>query len=167
MNARTLQERIGSARSRREVIDVPENKVEDKSLDKLLKVRRQRLDRLERERSEARKAWRDARGELRMAKESWRKARREALEYWQQARARYFKMATTSGEFRKAKAIYERMKKQAAELRLGCLEHLEHCRQTRSGFFQARQRALQANREQEKLGVLRDEVRAANRPVEN
>lgn len=167
MSSRGFQGGFGSGRARREVVDVPENKAEDKSLDKLLKVRRQRLDRFERERSEARNTWRDARGELRNAKEEWRNAKRDAAEFWQQARALYFKMVISSGEFRKSKAIYERMKKHAAELRLGCLEHLEHCRQTRNAFFDARKRALQANREQEKLGVLRDEIRAANRPVEN
>ena len=41
---------FGQLRPKREVIDVPERKVEDKSLDRLITVRKQRIDRYERER---------------------------------------------------------------------------------------------------------------------
>jgi hypothetical protein len=161
-----FQDETDARRRQREVLDVPETRAEDKSLDKLLKVRKQRLERFERERSESRRGWREARVRLRQTKEEWRSLRQQAIDFWKQARADYFKMASTSGEFRKAKAIYERMKNQAAERRLGCLEHVEHCREAKAGFFAARQRAVQANRDQEKLAVLRDEVRKANRPPE-
>lgn len=161
-----LHEGIGGGRPQREVADVQETRAEDKSLDKLLNVRRQRLDRYERERSAARNAWRDAREALREAKEQWRRLRREASEFWMEARAGYFRMTCTSGEFRKSKAIYERMKKQAAEQRLACLEHVEQCRQSRTAYFEARHRALQANRDQEKLKLLRDEIRSSNRQPE-
>jgi hypothetical protein len=157
---------FGKRRSRREVIDVLERKVEDKSLDKLLNVRKQRLDRFERERIEARQAWRKTRVELREAKERWRVAEQEAKDHWQQAREEFFRMATTSGEFRRAKGVYDRMKWEAKELKLACGEFVKRSKAARTAFFEARQRALDANRQQEKLGILRDEIRLLNKQSE-
>lgn len=154
------QRGFGGRRSKREVIDVPERKPEDKSLDKLLNVRKQRLDRLERERKDAREAWRETRQQLRTRKEEWRKALEDAKDFWIQARAEFFKMSTTSGQFRKAKAIYERMKSQAAQMQLECREIVKRCKSAKNEFFEARQRVLTANRQQEKLSILRDEIRA-------
>jgi hypothetical protein len=153
-------------RARREVIEVPERKVEDRSLDKLLNVRKQRLDRLERERIEARKAWRKTRDELHEAKERWKFAEKETIEHWQQAREEFFRMATTSGEFRRAKGVYDRMKWEAKELKLACGEFVKRCKTARTGFFEARRRALDANKQQEKLGILRDEIRLLNKQPE-
>jgi hypothetical protein len=153
-------------RARREVIDVPERKVEDRSLDKLLNVRKQRLDRLERERIEARKAWRKTRDELHEANERWKVAEKEAIEHWVQAREEFFRMATTSGEFRRAKGVYDRMKWDAKELKLACGEFVKRCKTSRTGFFEARRRALDANKQQEKLGILRDEIRLLNKQPE-
>jgi hypothetical protein len=129
-------------------------------------VRKQRLERLERERIEARQAWRASRADLREAKERWRTAVQDAADYWKEARAQFFRIATTSGEFRKAKAIYDRMKAEATELRLGCREYVKYAKAARSVFFEARVRALQANKQQEKLGILRDEIRLLNKPIE-
>lgn len=159
MTASGGQAGFGRKRGKREVIDVPERKVQDRGLDKLLNVRKQRLERLERERSEAREAWRKARADMRAAKERWRFAHKEAVAFWQQARADFFRLATTSGQLRKAKGIYERMKAQASELRLECNEFVKRGKTARTGFFEARRRALEANKQQEKLTILRDEIR--------
>lgn len=159
MSAFAQQSIPGGRRSKREVIDVPEDKREDKSLDRLIVVRKQRIDRFERERNEARQAWRAARAELRATKQRWRDGVKEANEYWKEARAGFLSMTTTSGQFRRAKAVYERLKAHAAQLHLQAREAVAPCRSTREGFFQARRRVVEANRQQEKLVFLRDEVR--------
>lgn len=150
------------ARSRREVLDVPEARVRDRSLDRLISVRKQRIDRFERECTEAREAWRAARLKLRELKARWRNALQEAKDFWRLARAEFFSMAITSGGFRKAKAIYERMKLQATQLHLECREAVLPCKDMRLEFFNARRRLLDANRQHEKLGMLRDEIRLMN-----
>ena len=162
MNMRSGQSGLGQRRSKREVLDVPESKVQDRSLDRLISVRKQRIDRFERERTEAREAWRRARNELCAMKERWREAVQDAKDFWQQSRADFFSMAITSGGFRKAKAVYERMKKQAAQLHLEARESVRPCKATRLEFFDARRRLLDANRQHEKLGMLRDEIRLMN-----
>jgi hypothetical protein len=166
MTAAARQQGFGIRRGKREVIDVPERKVEDKSLDKLLHVRKQRLERLERARSDARNAWRATRLDLREKKEEWRRADRETREFWQNARTEFFRKTITSGEVRKAKATYERMKTEAAGLRLHCDHAVNDCKTARAEFFAAREQALQANKQQEKLTILRDEMRLLNRQSE-
>ncbi|WP_233410826.1 hypothetical protein [Rugamonas violacea] len=78
---------------------------------------------------------------------------------WREARAQFFKMATTSGQVRRAKGAYERMKGEAIELQLECGEYAARARAAGGDFFTARRRVLEANRQQEKLGILRDEIR--------
>jgi hypothetical protein len=158
MNGRAGTDSFGRTRSKREPVEVLEPKKQDRSLDKLINVRKQRLNRLERERTEALEAWRNARIALRAAKEAWREALAAANANWQEARARFFKMSTTSGKFRQEKAIYERMKEVAAQLRLQAQESVRPCREAGHHFFEAKERILEANRQQEKLGILRDEL---------
>lgn len=146
--------------ARREPVDVAERRVPDRRLDQLLHVRRQRLNRFERERNEARQAWRARRRELGALKARWRRARDEALAEWQAARAAFSDMTITSGEFKKAKAVYERMKQAASQLRVDWQEARLGCRGAGAAFFAARLAVLEAQRQQEKLGVLRDELRA-------
>ncbi|MET1358175.1 hypothetical protein, partial [Staphylococcus aureus] len=81
----------------------------------LLHVRKARLGRLERERDEARLRWRERRQALSAMKLRWRRTRDEAQAEWQAARAAFTAMTITSGEFKKARAVYERMKKSAAQ----------------------------------------------------
>jgi hypothetical protein len=157
---------FGKRRSKREVIEVVEPKAEDRSLDKLINVRKQRLDRLERERIEARQAWRKSRTDLRDAKMRWRAAVKEANAYWQQAREAFFAMTMNSGDFRRAKGVYDRMKWEAKEMRLACNEYVKRCKAAGDDYFEARLRALEANKQQEKLGILRDEIRLLNRKSE-
>jgi hypothetical protein len=166
MNFATAQAGPGGRRSKREVVDVPEPKVQDRSLDKLIHVRKQRLGRLEIERNEARAAWRAARAELHAAKERWRAGERAAREFWKAARADFLSMATTSGQFRKAKAIYQRLQSAASELYLQAKQAVGICKERRVAFFAARRRVAEANLQQEKLNILRDEIRAATAPIE-
>lgn len=153
---------FGKPKARREPVEVAEPKPQDKSLDQLLGVRKQRLDRMERERKEARQAWKAARATLRTAKLAWRAAMDNTKEYWAQARKDFLTMHTTSGQYQKGKATYERMKQAAAAERVLCLETLDKCRTRRAAFFAARQRVLTANRQQEKLTIIRDEMRLLN-----
>lgn len=150
---------FGAPKSRREPVEVAEPKPEDKSLDKLLGVRKQRLDRMERERRDARLDWQAARARLRDAKLAWRAAIEASKAFWVQARRDFMSMTTTSGHYQKSKAQYERMKRAAAEERVKCLETLDQCRTRRTVFFAARARVLAANRQQEKLTIIRDELR--------
>jgi len=148
-------------RARREVVDVLERHTPDRRLDQLLHVRKQRQGRLDRERHDARRAWRDRRREANALKRRWREARQLAQTQWSAAREAFSEMRVTSGEFRKARAIYERMRKEAARLRVDSQQALRACRAAGAVFFEARRQAMQADRQQEKLGVLRDELRAA------
>ena len=166
MSMGASRDSLGRLRARREPIDVAEKRLKDKRLDKLMGVRRQRLDRLERERLDARQAWRDSRARLHLAKRGWRSAVLEAQQYWQQVRSGFFQMTITSGKFRQSKEAYDRMKQNAS------LQRLEACRQARSSredgraYFAAHQVLADARRQQEKLTILRDELRASGKPVE-
>lgn len=157
---------FGQPKAKREPIDVVEPKPEDRSLDKLLSLRKQRLNRLERERRESRENWSDARAALREAKLQWRAAVQNTKDYWAQARKEFLTMHTTSGQYQKGKAVYERMKQAAADERVRCLEELEECKTKRSIFFEARKRVRTANLQQEKLTIMRDELRQLNHQEE-
>ncbi|MTV42014.1 hypothetical protein [Duganella radicis] len=157
---------FGQPKARREPVEVAEPKPQDKSLDQLLGVRKQRLDRIERERQEARQSWRAGRAALRAASARWRAAEADTRAYWAQARRDFLSMQTTSGQYQKAKRIYERMKQAAADERVRCLEAVEQCRSRRTLFFAARARVLAAHRQQEKLTIIRDELRRLSQPEE-
>jgi hypothetical protein len=152
--------------SRREVVDVPETRPKDKSLDLLLKLRKQRIERQEQERIAARAEWRTQRAGLRELKQRRRQALQDAKDFWQQARAQFFNMMTTSGQYRKAKAIYERMKQAAAKLYEECMEAVSRCKAARTAFFAACKALREAQRQHEKLSMLRDEMRLLNRQYE-
>ncbi|SFV13926.1 hypothetical protein [Pseudoduganella namucuonensis] len=151
---------FGKPKAKREPVEVAEPKPLDKSLDQLLGVRKQRMDRYERERKDARQAWRAARDHFRGMKLAWREAVDGSKQFWAQARRDFMSMNTTSGQYQKSKAVYERMKQAAADERLRCMEALERCRARRAMFFTARARVLAANRQQEKLTIIRDEMRS-------
>lgn len=157
---------FGKSKAKREPTEVLEPKPEDKSLDKLLGVRKQRLDRLERERKESREAWRAQRAALREAKLRWREAVQSTKEFWAQARKEFLTMVTTSGQYQRSKAVYERMKQAAADEHVRCLESLEKCKTKRTIFFEMRERVLTAHRQQEKLTFMRDELRRLNQQEE-
>lgn len=150
-------------RGKREVVDVPEPRRPDRSLDQLLHVRKQRLGRLERERSSARESWRASRQALHDFKLRKREAVRQAAQFWQEARARFLQMTITTGQFHLAKARHARMKEEAASLNLRCQEAVHESRLAGARFFAARNEARRAQRQQEKLGIMRDELKALSR----
>ncbi|HEY8023269.1 MAG TPA: hypothetical protein VIF60_01795 [Burkholderiaceae bacterium] len=145
-------------RPKREVVDVVEAPRKDDGLGHLLQIRKQRIERFERESVLARGQWRNARATLHAAKERWRDAKRDAAEFWRCARSDFLRMNMTSGDFRKAKAIYERMKETAAQLHLECGEAIGPCKKIRAEFFTAKKSANEATRQFEKLGILRGEL---------
>ncbi|MGI4937586.1 MAG: hypothetical protein ACRYF5_12700, partial [Janthinobacterium lividum] len=126
-------------------------------------VRKQRLGRLERERNEARAAWREQRTLFGQARQKRRELQQETDMLWSQARSAFLKMSTTSGQYRNAKAVYERMKKEVANLYLKAQEELTLCRDARRTFFSSLEAVVTANKQQEKLGIMRDELLAASR----
>lgn len=142
-----------------EPVDVPEDPVPDRSLDQLIGVHEHRLRRLERECQQARDAWRDARSELRQRKERWRGALADAHRYWQEARADFFKMAITSGKLRRAKTSFEKLKLEAAQMRLTAVEAAVQCRQAGQSFFDAQRCTARERVHIEKLKIVRDELR--------
>ena len=150
-------------RGKREVVDVPEPRRPDRSLDQLLHVRKQRLGRLERERSSARESWRASRQALHDFKLRKREAVRQAAQFWQEARARFLQMTITTGQFHLAKARHARMKEEAASLNLRCQEAVRESRLAGARFFAARNEARRAQRQQEKLGIMRDELKDLSR----
>ncbi len=145
-------------RPQREVADLAEAPKKDDGLGQLLQIRKQRIERFEHESVLARGKWREARAALRAAKESWREAKRDAADFWRHSRTEFLRMNITSGDFRKAKAIYERMKENAAQLHLECGEAIGPCKTARGEFFAARKAASEARRQHEKMGVLRSEL---------
>jgi hypothetical protein len=58
------------------------------------------------------------------------------------------------------------MKVSSTDMRIKCLEVLERCRTARTNFFTARERVLTANRQQEKLTFMRDELRLLHQQSE-
>lgn len=150
-------------RGKREVVDVAEPRRPDRSLDQLLLVRKQRLGRLERERSSARESWRASRQALHDYKLRKREAVRQAAQFWQEARARFLQMTITTGQFHLAKARHARMKDEAASLNLRCQEAVRESRFAGARFFAARDEARRAQRQQEKLGIMRNELKALSR----
>lgn len=161
----SAHDRFAQKRVRKEAIDVPEEPRKDRSLDQLIQVHEHRLQRLERERKNARNAWRETRRTLTQLKEQWRNALQESQTYWQNARTRFFAMQITSGEFRRSKAVYERLKQDAAELKAGAVDHVSVCRDTKKGFFSACQMLKAAYLHIEKLKTLRDEMRRQSQEV--
>ncbi|SFF95540.1 hypothetical protein SAMN05518865_106270 [Duganella sp. CF458] len=153
-------------RGKREVVDVAEPKRSDRSLDQLLHVRKQRLGRLERERSSAREDWRRRRQALHDYKLRKREAVRQAAQFWQESRAQFLQMTITTGQFHVAKARHARMKEEAASLNLRCHEAVRESRRAGVRFFEARAEARRAQRQQEKLGIMRDELMALSRLAE-
>jgi hypothetical protein len=141
------------------VVDVAEPKARERTLERLIGVRKQRLERLERESRDARHAWRDARLALGHGKRRWRQARLDAEQHWQQARRQFFAMEIGSGQFRAAKGAFARLKRQAAQLLLEWREQLAACQSAGAAFFAALERLRQGRRQQEKLQLFSDEMR--------
>ena len=143
---------------RREPVEVDEPRAKNRQLDPLLALRRHRVTRLEQERLQARARWRAQRGALRDAIASWRAASAHAGAEWQQARQAFFAMSCTSGQFRAARAAFERMQREAAALRAGACVAAANGRQAGRAFFGAMAIYRQAQRQQEKLQAVCDQL---------
>ena len=140
---------------------------EDQRIVKLIGLRKQLLVRREQEQREAREAWRAARAELRELKHSWREAQKKTQDLWIEARTEFFQMRSTSGEFRRHKAIFQRMKEAASQLHLEAREAVPVCRDAGRKFFAAVQSVAVAKKQQEKLNFMRDEINAQRRAEES
>lgn len=134
---------------------------------RLVGIRKHLLARCEQEQRDARDAWRKARSELHDLKCRWRQALEDAKQQWIAARAEFFQMRTTSGQFKRHKAVYQRMKDAAAQLHLDAREAVPVCREAGRVFFVAVRRVAEAKMKQEKLNFMREELRAQNRPTDN
>lgn len=157
------QQGFGKPKSKREVVDVIEPGRPDRRLDQLVSVRKQRLGRLERERNEAREAWRAQRKVFSRAKQARREHMAETDRLWAEARSGFLKMSTTSGQYRSSKAVYERMRKETAQYYLTAQEELQKCRTLQTAFFDAKIAVAEAQKQQEKLSIMRDELFEASR----
>ena len=150
--------RGGAAAPRREPVAVEEPRPPERRLDGLLALRGHRVTRLEQERLKARSHWRTQRAALRAAIEGWRAADRRAGTEWEQARQAFFAMSCSSGQFRAARAAFERMQREAAILRGGACQAAAACRQAGRAYFGARASYRGAQRQQEKLQAVRAEL---------
>lgn len=149
--------------ARREPVELAEPRVPDRTLERLLGVRKNRLERLEREQRDAREQWRQRRGALRQAKLLWRGARLAADQHWQNARRQFFAMETDSRQFRADQGGYERMKRDTGQRLLAWRESAVAGRAAGAVFFAAHRQLREARRQQEKLDILREHIRATER----
>jgi hypothetical protein len=159
-----MSARRAEGKRRREAVDVAEPRVPDRTIERLLGVRKHRLERFERERRDAREHWRGQRAALRLDKLAWRAARAAAAAHWQQARARFFAMDIDSRQFRAAQGGYERMKRDTAQRLLAWRDQAGACRVAGAAFFAAQHQLKQARRQQEKLDILREHIKEMERP---
>ncbi|MFB9241750.1 hypothetical protein IV454_18925 [Massilia antarctica] len=148
---------------RREPVEVAEARVPDRTIERLLGVRKQRLERLERERLQAREHWRQRRGAQRLAKLAWREARHSAAAHWQRARQQFFAMETDSRQFRAAQGGYERMKRATGQRLLAWRESAGASRAAGAAFFVAHRHLREVRRQLEKLDILRAHIKAMER----
>jgi hypothetical protein len=148
---------------RREPVEVAEPRAPDRTLERLIGVRKHRLERLERERRDARDHWRQTRAALRLTKLLWRGARQAASDHWDHARQQFFAMETDSRQFRAAQGGFERMKRETGQRLLAWRDNVAGSRAAGSAFFAAHDRLRQARRQQEKLDMLREQMQLAER----
>ena len=149
---------------RREPVDVAEPRVPDRTLERLLGVRKHRLERLERAQRDAREQWRRGRGALRQARLLWRAARQDAADHWQRARQQFFAMETDSRQFRADQGGYERMKRDTGQRLLAWRDGAAAARAAGAVFFAAHRHLRDARRQQEKLDILRQHIKSMEQP---
>lgn len=149
--------RNGKTRAR-EIAEFSALRKPDTDLGQLISLRKLRIDRLEHEHNELRVKLQQAKSELHVKKMRWRAAVRASFEFWQSARQEFFMMSTTSGQFRQAKARYERMKKDASQKRLECIELLRPCLEKRKDFFLTKKNLNEARHQHEKLLLMQEQL---------
>ena len=149
---------LGRQTRRREAVEVAEPRRQDRQLDGVIRVRRQRQQRLERERGAALRQWRAARAALAEARRALRVQRGAAAEHWTRARADFFSMRSDSLAFRAAKSVYQRLQQQAEQGLLAWRQQRAAAADAGAAFFDARRAAALARLKQEKLQLLREEM---------
>jgi hypothetical protein len=151
---------------RREPVDLPEPKRQDKSLLKLIGVHKRRLERMEWECLQARDNWRELRVTVTKVKQDWRDAQQHAQDFWAEARAEFFRMEISSGKFRTAKGAYERKKLEAEQIHIQAREAAQCARKSGQGYFVLKQMVRDGHVRSEKLDILQKTVHEKNNPRE-
>jgi hypothetical protein len=151
---------------RREPVDIPEPKRQDKSLPKLIGVHKRRLERLEWECFQARTNWRAARSVVARIKQDWRDAQQHAQDFWADARAEFFRMEISSGKFRTAKGAYERKKLEAEQIHIQARSAAQRARQAGHAYFLLKQLVRAGHVRSEKLTILQKTLHDKNNPAE-
>ena len=158
--------RFDLATVKREPVDIPEPRRQDKSLPKLISVHKRRLERMEWETRQARANWRALRETVRTVKDQWRAAKQHALDFWTAARTEFFQMVISSGKVRIAKAVYERKKIEAEQIHLKSREAAQAARQAGHEYFVAKATLRAQHLHCEKFDILQKILHAKNNPVE-
>lgn len=149
----------GARPRRREPVEVAEPVRPDRRLAELGRLRGLRTGAAEREQQVLRGAWRGQRAALRTAIAAWRAAEERLHKEWQEARAAFFAMRSSSGQFRAAKAVYERARRDSALARAAAQGQAGECRDAGRRFFEACERLRAARKRQEKLAMLDQELK--------
>ena len=157
---------MNAHRHRREPVDLPEPARPDPRMGELGRLRALRTAGAEREQLALRKRWRQERAALRQAVEAWRAGERRTRDDWQAARAAFFAMQCSGGQFRAAKAAYERGRQGGALARAAAQEQAAGCRASGRRFFAAGEALRQARKRQEKLRILDQELKRLLAQVE-
>lgn len=148
----------GGRPRRREPVEVAEPARPDRRLAELGVLRGLRTAGAERLQQAMRGAWRRERAALRVAIEAWRAAERRTHREWSEARAAFFAMRSTSGQFRAAKARYERARADSALQAAAARGAVPGCRAAGRRFFAACAALAAARKRQEKLALLEQEL---------
>ena len=143
----------------REVQDVPEPVRKDCPLDKLVRIRRQRIEKSERDCLRARQHWRECRRQLRQQSQGSKDAESRAQQCWKKARKDFFDMSISSGQFKKAKAVFKKMQATAAEMRALAHAAVDESKLARTAYFKAKVNLAEARKQAEKLDLMSEELR--------
>lgn len=148
-----------ATRQRREPVDLADPARPDPRMAELGRLRTLRTASAEREQLALRGAWRAARQGLHAAITAWRAGERQTQHDWQEARAAFFAMRCSGGQFRAAKAAYERGRREGALARAAALAQAADCRADGRRYFAAGDAVRQARKREEKLRILDGELR--------
>lgn len=151
---------------RREPVELPEPARPDPRLAELGRLRALRSASAERQQQALRAAWRRERAALHEATGAWREADRRAHHEWGEARAAFFAMRSTSGQFRAAKARYERACADSALQRAALHQAVDACRVAGRSFFAACAALRAARKRQETFALLEQELARQAAPDE-
>lgn len=155
-----------SGQHRREPVDVPDPARPDPRMAELGRLRTLRTASAERAQLAQRGVWRAARESLRAQVAAWRAGEEKTLQDWLDARAAFFAMRCSGGQFRAAKAAYERGRREGTLARAAAREQAGVCRSDGRRYFAAGEEVRRARKRQEKLRILDQELRRQLAQVE-